>query len=149
MKVTYQIIGEDEEEEIVVRCSKKTAELERAVRNLELVAGGIAAFNDGKIYKINLGSVYYFEVVDNKSFIYCKKQVYECRYKLYEFQELTSGTHFFRATKSTVVNADKIECVAPTISGRFIATLTNGEKVMVSRQYVSALKMIMGIAEGK
>ncbi|MDE7076209.1 MAG: LytTR family transcriptional regulator DNA-binding domain-containing protein, partial [Clostridia bacterium] len=65
--------------------------------------------------------------------------------KLYEFEELTYGTHFFRATKSTVINADRITCVSPALYGRFTATLDNGEKVMVSRSYVSSLKRIMGL----
>lgn len=145
MRVIYQETKEGEEEAIIVRCAKMTEELERIVRSLDCVVGGVSAYKDGNIYKIALGRVYYFEVVDDKSFIYCKRQVYECRYKLYEFAEMTAGTRFFRATKSTIINADKIECVSPTLSGRFIATLTNGEKVVVSRQYVSELKRILDI----
>ncbi len=145
MRIVYQKTEEGEEEEIVVRCANMTEDLKRLVHNLDCVAGGLTAYKDGEIYKIPLGKVYYFEVVDCKSFIYCRDEVYECRYKLYEFEELTAGTRFFRATKSTVINADKIECVSPTISGRFTATLSNGERVMISRQYVSELKRIMGI----
>ena len=100
---------------------------------------------DGEIYKLPLCDIYYFEVVDNNSFFYCESEVYESKLKLYEFEELTYGTHFFRATKSTVINADKIVSVSPALYGRFTATLENGEKVMVSRQYVSSLKRIMGL----
>ena len=44
-----------------------------------------------------------------------------------------------------VLNADKIDYITPSLSGRFEATLLNGEKTVVSRQYVSELKKRMGI----
>ncbi len=58
---------------------------------------------------------------------------------------MTRGTHFFRASKSVVLNADRIDYIRPAISGRFEATLENGEKVMVSRQFVPELKKILGV----
>lgn len=138
MRIIYEKVKEGEEEVIIVRCSKITEDLTCAARTLNAV-------KDGEIYKLPIWEIYYFEVVDNNSFFYCEKEVYESKLKLYEFEELTYGTHFFRATKSTVINADKIQCVAPALYGKFTATLDNGEKVMVSRQFVSSLKRIMGL----
>ena len=44
-----------------------------------------------------------------------------------------------------ILNTNKIDFVAPSFSGRFEVTLLNGEKVMVSRQYVGILKRKMGL----
>lgn len=52
---------------------------------------------------------------------------------------------FFRCSKSMVLNADKIEYIKPSVSGRFEAVLTNGETVIVSRKYVSELKRLLGM----
>ena len=145
MRIIFENVKEEEEEVIIVRCRKITEDLTYAARTLNAVIGGIAAFTDGEIYKLPLCDIYYFEVVDNKSFFYCESEVYESKLKLYEFEELTYGTHFFRATKSTVVNADKISSVSPALYGRFTVTLDNGEKVVVSRSYVTSLKRIMGL----
>lgn len=145
MRIIYEKAKDGEEEVIIVRCNKITEDLTYVARTLNAVIGGVTALKDGEIYKLPLGEIYYFEVVENNSFIYCESEVYECKLKLYEFEKLTYGTHFFRATKSTVINADKIQCVAPAVYGRFIAKLDNGEKVIVSRQYVSSLKRIMGL----
>ena len=38
------------------------------------------------------------------------------------------------------LNATKIDYVRPSLSGRFEAVLSNGEKVIVSRKYVADLK---------
>ena len=50
----------------------------------------------------------------------------------------------FRCSKSMILNAGKIDSILPSLSGRFEAVLDNGEKVMISRQYVSALKRLLG-----
>lgn len=145
MRIIYEKATHEEEEVIIVRCRKITDDLTYVANTLNAVVDGIAATKDGEIYKLPLRDIYYFEVVENNSFIYCENEVYESKLRLYEFEALTYGTHFFRATKSTVINADKISCVSPALSGRFTAKLDNGEKVVVSRQYVSDLKRIMGL----
>ena len=85
------------------------------------------------------------EVVDSKASLYCRKAVFENRLKRYELEESCQGTAFFRASKSLILNADKIDFVSPSFSGRFAVTLLNQETVVVSRQYVSVLKKRMGL----
>ena len=49
-----------------------------------------------------------------------------------------------RCSKSMILNAGKTDYVLPSLSGRFEAALDNGEKVIISRQYVSTLKRLLG-----
>ena len=42
------------------------------------------------------------------------------------------------------MNAEKIDYVLPSLSGRFEAVLDNGEKDIVSRKYVAELKRLFG-----
>ncbi len=74
--------------------------------------------------------------------------MYESREKLYEFESLCTRSSLFRCSKSMIVNADKIDYIRPSFSGRFEAVLSNGEKIMVSRKYVSELKTLFGVREG-
>ena len=90
-------------------------------------------------------SVYYFESVDNKVFAYEKAEVSELKQKLYELEQRFAGTDFIRISKSMILNLAKVERFAPSFSGRFEAILQNGEKVMISRQYVPALKKQLGL----
>lgn len=145
MKVTIQNIGDGEEEEIIVRTRRQTPELDTIVARIKFTVEGVTAYRDGEIYKVRLDDVLWFETVENHAFLYLENEVYECRLKLYEFERLTAGSGFFRATKSTVINADKIESVAPTLSGRFIVKFYNGDKAVVSRGYVGDLKKVMGL----
>lgn len=145
MKLSVEVISHNRDEEIMIKCYDPQADWVRYVKCVQNDQYELLGNRDGKIHRLNLKDVYYFEVVDNKSFIYCKNAVYESKLKLYEFEEKSKGTVFFRASKSMVLNADTIECILPSISGRFEAVLLNGEKVTVSRKYVSVLKKMIGM----
>ena len=65
-------------------------------------------------------------------------------------QDLRPKTHAIECFgdllhKSIVLNYSKIDFVTPAFNGRFEAKLLNGEKVIISRQYVKVLKDILGI----
>ena len=145
MKLFVEQIPQEKEEEVIVRCydiQEKWVESIRAVTAGEV---SVSAFAEGKVYRLKLSDVYYFEIMEGRSFLYCEKSVFECRQKLYEFEELCRSSMLFRCSKSMILNADKIQYVRPSVSGRFEATLTNNEKVMISRQYVGELKRMLGV----
>jgi len=52
---------------------------------------------------------------------------------------------FLRISKSTIVNLSKVKSLTPSLSGRLEAALFNGEKVIISRQYVVGLKTKFGL----
>ncbi|MGC2873804.1 LytTR family DNA-binding domain-containing protein [Ihubacter sp. mB4P-1] len=145
MRVIIEEISKDDEEELILRCHSISGELAKRVRQMETMQAGLTAYRNGEIHRLAFDDVYYFEVVDGKSFFYCEDCVYESRMKLYEFEQLCQDTGFFRASKSMVLNADKIDFISPSFSGRFETALLNGEKVVVSRQYVNVLKKKMGL----
>lgn len=91
----------------------------------QITVNGMA---DGKLCRLKLGDIYYFEVVDGSAFFYCQKEVFSSKQKLYEFEALCVGTMLFRCSKSMILNAGKIDYVLPSLSGRFEAALDNGEK---------------------
>ena len=145
MKLSVELIPGEKEEEVIVRCydtQEKWVEAIRAVATGEI---SISAFADEKIYRLKLSDICYFEVVEGCSFLYCEKTVFKCKQKLYEFKEICRGSMLFRCSKSMILNADKIQYVHPSVSGRFEATLENSEKVIISRQYVGELKRLLGV----
>lgn len=145
MKITIEEIPMEQEEELILRCHSLEPEVMRLLQEIKNAGSGIAGYKGETIQRLSLREIYYFEVVEGKSFIYCKDEVFESKLKLYEFEELCRGTKFFRASKSMMLNSDRIKSVTPSFSGRFEVHLTNGESVVVSRQYVNDLKKILGI----
>ena len=145
MRVTIEEISREQEEEIILRCHQVDANLWKMVSRIKALQTGIVGFRGDEIHRLTIDDIYYFEVVDSKSFFYFREAVFESRLKLFVFEEICQGTAFFRASKSLILNADKIDFVSPSFSGRFAVTLLNQETVVVSRQYVSVLKKRMGL----
>lgn len=145
MKITIQDVGPGDEEEIIVRCRELDEALLRVIHELKTRRGKFTVTENDKIRQIDAGDVYYFEAVDNKVFLYLEQGVYEIKYKLYEIEEEYAGTDFFRASKSVVINLSKVKQFAPDFGGRFEAQMKNGEKLIISRQYVPALKKRLGM----
>ena len=144
MKTRIELISENQPEEIVVRCYQITDEIQNLISFIENDKK-IIGYKRGTAYPLKMTDIYYFEIVDQKAFIYCKKDIYESKMKLYEFEHETDGTSFFRASKSLIINADKIDSIKPSLSSRFEEILTNKEKIIVSRQYVRVLKHKIGL----
>lgn len=78
-------------------------------------------------------------------FAYARKNVYEVKEKFYQIEELFASFSFMRASKSMVVNLCKIRHLSLAFGGRLEALLENGEKVIISRQYVPVLKERLGL----
>lgn len=145
MKVSIEEIGSDHDEEIIIRCHEIDDDILRLIYKFKTKRAVLLGYDQKNIHRLKIADVYYFEAVDNKVFIYCKNKVYESKHKLYELEEMYTGKNFFRASKSTIINLTKISYVKPSISGRFEAKLDNGEKISISRKYVSVLKKLLGL----
>ena len=145
MKITIEEIGKEQEEEMILRCHELNTDMLHLLQSLKATKNGLVGIKGEEIHRLSMDDIFYFEVVDNRAFFYCRENVYESKLKLYEFEKLCKDSSFFRASKSMILNTDKIDFVAPSFSGLFEATLQNGEKVTVSRQYVSILKKKMGL----
>ena len=145
MKVSIQEIPTFEEEEIVIKCHEINDDVMTLLNKLKTSEKQLIGTYQDEKHRIAIKDIYYFETVDNKSFLYCQKQVYDTKLKLYEFEEATVGNGFLRVSKSTVVNAKKISYIKPSFSGRFEANMENGEKIIVSRQYFPELKKYLGL----
>lgn len=145
MKITIVDRPEGEEDEIIIRCRQMDGQMLKMIYALKACTEKLTAFKDGKISQVSPEDVYYFEAVDNKVFLYLEKEVLETKSKLYELEERYMGTDFLRVSKSVIMNLDKVKSLSPAFNGRFEANMKNGEKIVISRQYVALLKQKLGL----
>ncbi len=145
MKITITEPGEGEEDEIIVRCRHMDQQLLKLIYAIKAGRERITALQDGDYFQVAPDEIYYFEAVDSKVFLYLEKEVYETKLKLYELEEIFRNTDFFRASKSCIVNLSKVKRLSPDFNGRFEALMRNGERVIISRQYVPVLKQKLGL----
>lgn len=137
------IIDESEEYEdveITIRCRQIDKRLRRVIKQIKHHEIMLTGKQDGQVYSIVVGELYYFESVDNQTFLYAQKEIYASDLKLYELEKLVKDTDFIRVSKSLIVNTSYIKSVRALFNGKFEATLTNGEKIVINRHYVKKFK---------
>lgn len=145
MKITIEDRPDGGEDEIIIRCKQIDEHLLKLVYALKAGQEKLTATKGTDIVQVMPKEIFYFEAVDNKVFLYLEKDVYETRQKLYELEERFRGTDFVRVSKSVILNLSKVKTLSPAFNGRFEATMKNGEKLIVSRAYVPALKEKLGL----
>ena len=145
MKITIQDCPEGEEEEIIIRCRNMDEQMLKTVYALKAGREKLTVSKDDKLFLVLPSEIYYFETVDNRVFAYMSKEVYETKLKLYELEERFANTDFFRASKSTIINLVNVKNLSPSFGGRFEACMKNGERLLISRQYVPELKRKLGL----
>lgn len=144
MKIVIEELQDGEEDLLIIKCREMSDELLHVLAMLKS-QGALIAYDGNEIHRVQPKEIFYIEVVDNKTFLYCADKVLESRQKLYELETYLSNNDFLRVSKSVLLNLCKIKSLSPALSGRFEATLGNNEKVIISRQYVSDLKKILNI----
>lgn len=145
MKVTILDIGPNEEEEIIIKSNSLDEDMIKLINQLKQGGGKLTVYQGNGMFFVEPKDVFYFESVDQKVFAYCKSEVYQVKSKLYELLEELPGRDFIRVSKSSILNLNKIKRLAPAFGGRYEALLENGEKVIISRQYVGMLKEKLGV----
>ncbi len=140
MEVRVLEIPIAEQEEVVIRCHKVTDQISEIENFIKSRQGTIRGLAQEKQYEIRVADIFYAEAVENRVFLYTEKEVYETKWKLYELEDQLKEKAFLRISKSVIVNLLKIDAFKPAMNGRFVAELTNGEEVIISRKYVPVLK---------
>ena len=130
---------------VEIHCREVTSETERLERYISRFDERLQATSEGNTYNVQLDEILYIESVDKKTFLYTTGHVLQTEKRLYELEELLDEKTFFRASKSVIVNLNKITKLKPEVTRNILATLTNGEVIVISRRNVKALKDLIGL----
>jgi len=145
VKIIIEPPGAGEEEQIIVKCHSIPPELLHLLNAFKARDNILVGYVGSEIHRVAPKDIFYIDTVDNKTFLYCEKDIYESKQKLYELEKILTNGDFLRISKSVIVNLSKIKSLSPALSGRLEAVLHNNESVIISRQYVGELKKIFGI----
>ena len=149
MKITIETPLPGEEDEIIIRMAELDDEVLKTIRRLKdgVSKETMAVYADESIRMVPTKDILYFDATDNHVFAYTKNDCFDTRKKLFEIEELLSESSFLRISKNAIVNIKTIDHLSPEFNGRFIASLKNGEDIIISRGYVPALKKKLGIGK--
>jgi len=130
---------------VEIHCREVTSETERLERYIKRFDERIMATLNGQTHNVPVEEILYIESVDKKTFLYTAGTVLQTEKRLYELEELLDEKTFFRCSKSVIVNLNKITKLKPEVTRNILATLTNGEIVVISRRNVRSLKALIGL----
>ncbi len=145
MKITIKYDPNVTENEVCIICREMTGEVREMISAVTLADNTITGTLGDETYFIPLVDVLYFESVDRKVFFYTADQTYETMSKMYAIEERLANTHFARVAKSFIVNLKKVRSIKAERASRMSLTLVNGEKLIVSRQYLNTIKEKLGV----
>lgn len=145
MKVTVEKDQKYLDPEILVRCIELDHTLQDIICYIGIAGKSIIGETEDETCFIPLNDVYYFESVDRSIYIYTEDQVYRSPAKLYILEEQLADTYFARISKTTILNLKKLKSVKSAKNYRLEGTLSNDERIMISRQYVRIIKDKLGV----
>lgn len=126
--------------EVLIRCVAVNDDIDAIVASLSMHDRKVVAKRDGETLLVPASEVLYFESVDRRTFAYTSSAVLMVPYRLYELEERYAPSGFERIAKSCIVNLCRVDALCPYVGGRLLATLDNGEKVIVSRGYAGNVR---------
>ena len=145
MKITVGHI-DSEENEVILRCRELDDEM---LRLLALVRAGmqkLLVWNEQKeLLPLNVSETVYCETVEEKTFVYTENGMYQTALTLSELEERWAAMGLLRCGKSCVANLYAIRRLRSCGGGRIEATLSTGEKIVISRHYAPALRERLGM----
>lgn len=129
-----------EETEICIRCAMMTPELSELISLIRQHTFAVEARRDQETFYLHLEDIYYFEAVDGRGFAYTEHEVYELTTSLQQLEKDLAHTSFLRVSRTVIINVTRLKSVKSLLNGKMLATMENGEQIMINRSYVGALK---------
>jgi len=133
-----------EELEITIRCKQTNDQVIRMLEMLRVTDKKLTGHKGNQTYLLDVDSILYIDTVEKRTFLYTKQDVYETSLKLYELEERLESSDFFRASKSSIINFNQIQSLKSEFGGTMLVTMSNGERLSVSRQYAKKIKEKLG-----
>lgn len=131
--------------QVVIRCEELDDEILRLKLHIQTFGTKLQASSEKETCFVNIPDILYFESVDSRTFLYTEGSVLELKQRLYELEALLPIGDFIRSSKSQIINVGKIKSLKPELNRTISVTMCNGEKLCISRRYVSAVKKLLSL----
>jgi DNA-binding LytR/AlgR family response regulator len=129
--------------EVSIIYPERNKTVERLVSFVNSLSIKIEGYTEDGIKQINAPDIYYIESEDKISVIFCEKEYYRTKYRLYQISDKLTGLGFVRISKYCLININKLDKIIPLSNRRMEAILKNGKRVFITRKYLYDIKRIL------
>ena len=105
----------------------------------------IACRNGEILCHIPTDEVLYIESMGHDITLHTANREYKCSDPLSQLEKFLNPNEFLRISKSVIISAKQVKGIRAALSQKFIVTLSNGDKVDVTRSYYYIFKNFFGI----
>lgn len=146
MKVRIERLGDGEEDEVVIRCSRVDDTVQKIQRFIEDQTAQQVSFTfykDNQEFYFPVDRVLFFETEGEYVYAHTEKDSFRIKLRLYELEETLPG-YFIRSSKSTIINSRQVYSITRNLTASSLVAFKNTHKhVYVSRHYYQPLKRLM------
>ena len=126
--------------EVLIKYAKMNPTVKRLITLIQSTGSMIKCSTDNSETWINASDIYYIESVDKRSFVYAEKSVYPTDFRLYQLMDELAPAGFVQTSKSCILNLNYLQNIRKLANSRMEGILTNGERINVTRKYISEIK---------
>lgn len=126
--------------EVLIRYAKMNKKVERLITLIQSVGTQIKCNGENSEHLVNVSDIFYIESVDKRTFVYLEKGVYRTDLRIYQLAEELLPFGFVQISKSCILNINTLESIKSLMNSRMEATLKNGERLYITRKYLSGIK---------
>jgi DNA-binding LytR/AlgR family response regulator len=129
--------------EISIIYPEKNKTVERLISFVNSLSVKIEGYAEDGIKQINASDIYYIESEDKIAVIFCEKEYYRTKYRLYQMSEKLADLGFVQISKYCLININKLDKIIPLSNRRMEAILKNGKQVFITRKYLYDIKRVL------
>lgn len=126
--------------EVQIKYPVMNAQVQQLIQKIKSADVKIFGNDNGTETVLNIYDIFYIESIERKTFIYTKDQIFRSSKKLYQLLNELKEFGFVQINKSCIMNIEVLDSVQTIFNSRLKATLINGEKVIITRTFIPAIK---------
>lgn len=140
MKIKLEEDLSQEDIAVLIKYARWNQTVRRIAIFLESVEKTVRCTSESSELWVNAGDIYYIESVDKRTFVYCRDSVFRSELRLYQLMEELGNAGFVQVSKACIINLHVLTGIRPLLNSRMEATLSNGEKINITRKYVASIR---------
>ncbi|MCL2764747.1 MAG: LytTR family transcriptional regulator [Treponema sp.] len=126
--------------EVIISYPVKNKTIERLISFINSLDTKIEGHIENSIKHIIVSDIYYIESCDKIAVIFCEKDSYRTKYRLYQIYDKLKGLGFVQISKYCLLNINKLDSIKPLSNRNMEAILTNGKRLPITRKYLLDIK---------
>src|SRR5215471_1975688 len=104
--------------EILIKYPTENKTIDDIVSFLKTYETQIECYSRDAIKQVNVSDIYYIESIDKLAVIFCEKESYKTKFRLFQLNEKLSDKGFVQVSKYCILNINKLDCFKPLLNSR-------------------------------